>query len=333
MKKYKNIINFVIILIITALVLYFSLKDDYQNILNQIRNLPLIYILSSFCFVFLYYIFRSLSLHSIICMIEPNYSFKRTYELVLITQFFNAITPFSTGGQPFQIYHLKKDGIPITKGTNIIMQNFIVYQIALVILGIFALIYNSIFHIYKKIYILRHLVGLGFFINTLVIVFLFFIAFSENFSNLMLKILEFILGKRKDKEERLKKWNEYIASFHEGAKVLMEDKSKFMMNIFYNILALSILYLVPFFLLFGMGEVNINPTDVLVSSAYTMLIGAFVPIPGATGGIEYGYISFFGQFIKGPILNASMLLWRGITYYVGLIIGAITLALKKDVKE
>ena len=123
------------------------------------------------------------------------------------------------------------------------------------------------------------------------------------------------------------------ASFHEGAKILMEDKSKFIMNIFYNILALSVLYLVPFFLLFGMGEVNINPTDVLVSSAYTMLIGAFVPIPGATGGIEYGYVSFFGQFIKGPILNASMLLWRGITYYVGLIIGAITLGLKKDVKK
>lgn len=333
MKKHKTIFNFIIIFLITALVLYFSLKDDYQSILSQMKSLPPIYFVLSLSFVLLYYLLRSLSLHSIIQVFQKDYPFKRTFSLVLITQFFNAITPFSTGGQPFQIYHLKKDGISVTNGTNIIMQNFIVYQIALVLLGIFALIYNLIFHIYEEIHILKHLVTLGFIINTAVIVFLFFIAFSQKFSDLILKLFEFFLRKKKDKEERITKWNEYIDTFHTGAKVLMKDKKRFIFNILYNIIALSILYLVPYFLIYGMGEVHIHPITVIVSSAYTMLIGAFVPIPGATGGIEYGYISFFGQFIKGPVLNASMLLWRGITYYMGLIIGAITLALKKEVNK
>ena len=59
-----------------------------------------------------------------------------------------------------------------------------------------------------------------------------------------------------------------------------------------------------------------------------MILGSFVPIPGGTGGLEYGYTKFFGNFITGPALNASMLLWRFITYYLGLILGAIAVNIK-----
>ena len=54
-------------------------------------------------------------------------------------------------------------------------------------------------------------------------------------------------------------------------------------------------------------------------------MGSFVPIPGGTGGIEYGYIFFFSYLIKGNILTASMLLWRLISYYLAIIIGGICL--------
>ena len=74
---------------------------------------------------------------------------------------------------------------------------------------------------------------------------------------------------------------------------------------------------------------NVSIVNVIVTSAYVMLIGAFVPIPGGTGGLEYGFISFYGNFITGPSLNAIMLLWRFITYYFGMILGAIILGLRK----
>ena len=64
-----------------------------------------------------------------------------------------------------------------------------------------------------------------------------------------------------------------------------------------------------------------------------MLIGSFVPIPGATGGLEYGFMSFYGSFIKGSKLNAIMLVWRFITYYFGLILGSIVLNIKKECKK
>jgi uncharacterized protein (TIRG00374 family) len=55
-----------------------------------------------------------------------------------------------------------------------------------------------------------------------------------------------------------------------------------------------------------------------------MLIGSFIPLPGGTGGVEYGFINFFGNFLSGAILKTLMLLWRFFTYYFGMFIGAIT---------
>ena len=67
----------------------------------------------------------------------------------------------------------------------------------------------------------------------------------------------------------------------------------------------------------------------IITSAYVMLIGSFVPIPGASGGLEYGFVSFYGSFITGSTLKAIMLLWRFVTYYFGLIVGSIALNLKR----
>ena len=59
-----------------------------------------------------------------------------------------------------------------------------------------------------------------------------------------------------------------------------------------------------------------------------MLISSFVPLPGATGGIEYAFMSFFGYFITKPTISTVMILWRFMTYYLGILLGAIALTIK-----
>ena len=90
------------------------------------------------------------------------------------------------------------------------------------------------------------------------------------------------------------------------------------------------------FFIFKSFDVSLDLTiyEVVVSSAFILIIGNFVPIPGGSGGIEYGFIQFFGNFIQGSVLSASLLVWRFITYYLGMILGAISINLfKGDVKK
>jgi len=332
-KKLKKNLNIIILIIITILVLFFSLKDNFKEIVTQIFTMNIWFLLIAFLLVILFWLFRSYPVYTFCKKINKDFKYLSALQLTLRTQFFNAVTPFATGGQPYQIYHLKQLGIDYAQSTGVVIQNFIVYQIALVLLGIIALISNQIFDIFKNAEILQRLLALGFIINALVIILLFVVAFSKKLNKIIINFGIKVLTKLrivKDKEKKLKEWDEYINKFNKCANILLKDKKTFILNILCNFVALCSLYLVPLFVLYSMGNFNAFSAGVsIVTCAYIMIIGSFVPIPGATGGLEFGFVQFFGNFITGSKLSALMLVWRFITYYFGMIVGAIALNIKK----
>ena len=327
----KNIINFLILIVITILVLYLSLRNNYIEIINTIKNMNLLLFLLAIIVFILYIFIKSIIMKVVVNNFKNDYTIKKSFRMGLETNFFHAITPFATGGQPYEIYRLNKDGISVINAANISIQNFIIYQTALVLLGIFAVTYNYIFKLYPDITLLRNLVLIGFIINFLVIVVLFSITYFKKGNKVVINFIINILSKLKiikNKEEKINQFEKYLSDFNDGAKILLKNKKKFIMLILLQLLSLSLLYLVPYFIVKGVG-LNISIINVIVTSAYVMLIGAFVPIPGGTGGLEYGFISFYGNFITGPKINAIMLIWRFVTYYFGMILGAIILGLRK----
>ena len=338
MKYVKNIRkNAIILLIVLILVLYFVLKDDFVNIINTLLKADFGWILFAVIFIFVYWILRALCLFMITREYSKKMKFKKIFQLTLITQFFNGITPFSSGGQPMEVYYLSKLGIKPTKGTNIILQNFILYQMALIVHGIIAIYLNYRFHFFKEIAILRQLTLIGFIINAAVGVGLLFISFSTKFNRNVVHLLIKVCHKLrivKDKEKSIEKWSTRLNEFHESAVVLSNKKSIFIKGFIYCFLSLAVFYIIPLFVIYGMGDFNIGIMETISASAYVLIIGAFVPIPGGTGGIEYGFMQFFGNFISGSVLSASLLVWRFITYYLGIILGAITISFfKGDVEK
>lgn len=338
MKNNKKIINVLLLLSATILVLYFMLKDNFDAIIHEIVNINPIFLLLAILFIFNYWLVKSIVMYNISRTFKPNYSFKKSFRIQLLTHFFNAITPFASGGQPFQLYALKKDGFNYNEGTNIVMQEFIIYQLALVTLGVIAIIYNAIFELFPEVKLLEYLVTLGFLINLFVIVILFILSYFKKVDQFLVKtainiLIKFHIVKKEKKDEVLKKWDENIEEFNTGAHKLTENKLRFLKLYFLSLIALIFLYAIPCILLCGMGDFkSISFINAIVTSAYVMLIGSFVPIPGGTGGLEYGFIAFYGNFITGPILSALMLIWRVVTYYFGLILGAILVNVRGKAK-
>ena len=332
MKQAKR--NGLILTLITLLVLYFVLKDNFGAVIEELQKANLLWIGIAVLITVIYVIFQSLGLHVIIKNYEKDYAYKKTLQLTLITNFFNGITPFATGGQPMQVYLLKRDGIRVSSGTNIIMQNFILYQLALVIFGLLALGLNYFFHIFENLPVLGGLIAVGFIINTFIMIGLFIISFGKRFNQWLIKIAINTLTALKvvkDKEETLARWNERLEVFHEGAVNLGKNKMVCIKGFLFQFLSLFCLYSLPFFIFMALGALHeVSLVRSLVASAYIMLIGSFVPIPGASGGIEYGFLQFFGTFVSGGILSAGLLLWRFIYYYFWMIVGGITLSLRKE---
>ena len=330
MKNAKK--NTIIIMLILALVLFFIMKDDFNNIMDVLRKANLWWLLIGMIFIILYWALKSLGLYILVRKHTKKLKFINVFHQGVITEFFNGVTPFSTGGQPMQVYMLNKKGISGANATNMIVQSFLFFQTALIIHGILAVTLNYKFDILNVNSGLWTLVMLGFLINTIVGIGLLFISFSTKFNNFVGKKIIKIGHKLKivkNQEETLIKWSGKLAEYHNNAEELRKDKLLFIKGFTSNFFALACLYIIPLFVALSMGLENINILNAMVASALVLLIGNFVPIPGGSGGIEFGFLKFFGQFLLGPILAASLIMWRFITYYFGIIVGGIALSFFK----
>ena len=329
-NKLKGKLNIILLVLVTIIVLYISLKDDFFEVIDGLKKLNIFWMIIAVILTIGYYYFRSLSLYTFVKKFK-NIEFKKILKISFITQFFDGVTPSSSGGQPYQIYALSKENITIVDSTNIAIQNFIVYQIALILLGLVAVISNNYLNLFSNVGNIKKLILLGFIINVIVIIGLFSLAFMRKLNKMIVSLIIKIFGKLiKDKEKFIKDANEYIDKFHDGALILLKNKKDFIKTIIYNFIGLALMYVIPLVILYGLNDYkSLNIYTTIISSAHVMLIGSFIPIPGASGGIEYAFTQFYGVFISDSTLTLVMLLWRTITYYLGVIIGAVLLNIRK----
>lgn len=331
MKNIKN--NIIILVLISLVVMFFTLKDNFLDVLYNLKNINFNWLFIAFLMIVIYHLSQALCIYIQVKKVKKNYKYKNALSLNLFGSFFNGITPFSSGGQPFQIYILKKEGIKVSDSGNILLQNFLSYQIMLILMGTISIVSNFKLNIIPEQNLLKKAVVFGYTINCLVLVFLFTFCFFKKFnSNILKKISNKIIKLKfiKNKKDKIEKFNKLLDNFYTGAVNINNNKQNFLLTLMLNSISLVSLYLIPLFLFYSLGDFNsINLIKSIISSAYTYLIGSFVPIPGGSGGLEYSFVDFFKFYKSGSFLSTVLLLWRFITYYFGIIIGGISLIFYK----
>ena len=111
MKNNKK--SFLIIIIITAIILYFALKDNFAEKIQYLFSFDIKWLIAAFALILAYWFLKGLVLYYCTSKVKKEYTEKQGITLMITTQFFHAITPFAAGGQPWQIYKLKKDGLTL----------------------------------------------------------------------------------------------------------------------------------------------------------------------------------------------------------------------------
>lgn len=330
MKKYK--INIIILVFVSLLIMFLIMKDNFNEIMDNLLNANIFYLLLALILMILSVLFQSFSMHLYLKEIDKTYKFRDTFILMFSALFFNAITPFSSGGQPFQVYLLNKQGIKISESTNALLQNFFSYQLALITLGTVAIIVNNFLEIIPNTSLLRHIVIIGFVVNVLVLAIIIYLGKAKNINTKMFnKIFNFIFSLKfiKNREELKQKANKKIDEFYESSNYFKNDKYILLKSYSFNFISLIILYIIPMFIFYSIKIYDVGIIESIVCASYTYFVGSFVPIPGGTGGLEYGFIEFFRVFSSSALISTCMILWRFITYYLSMILGAISLIFVK----
>lgn len=333
--KKKYILNVAIIVIISATVVCLSIGNQWKQVINAFTHAKILWIVLMSIVMFLYYIFDAFSLLYFGRAYKKDYTYKQSFVNAISGTFFNGITPFASGGQFAQVYIFNKQGIAPTYSASILLMCFICYQSVLVI-------YTGVVLIFKYQYFMSQpaifsLVMLGFLINFIVIAALFGGAKSRLLQNFLTHTVLKLLYKVhivKDYESTCFKVKNYLADFRDQLKFLQKNKPVLIRSCICNFIKLTIIYSMPFFAAKALN-LNVTVTDFLdfiglCSCIY--LINAFLPIPGASGGSEGVYLLLFS--FLGPVgVSSSMFLWRFMSYYMGLIIGALVFSLDKEINR
>lgn len=330
----KNIkINGIILFVVTLAILIYVLKDNFNLTFKILGSANFGFILIAVIMYIVAFSFETLILKNLVKQYKPGYKLSSAFKLTIMTKFFNGITPFSAGGRPLQIIEFKRKGVRVSDGTNVIIQSTIIFQSAFLLLSLVLVLLDSYFNFFSYDKILRNMLYLGFLFNGSLLIGSFVISISKTFNQKMVKLLIRLLAALKivrNKEKQLLKWETTCDEYYNSFQSFKSSKALIAKGILFEIIALLFEYSVPVFVFLALGETTgLNIFTGIMASNFTYLSGCYIPIPGGTGGMEYSFLGYFGNFASKALLSPALILWRFIGYYLPTLIGGIAFNIKK----
>lgn len=243
--------------------------------------------------------------------------FKNALITGMTGQFFCAVTPSATGGQPMQILTMSRMGIKPSHGTSALIQKFLVWQFMLAGYCIVAVVARFSFFAERLDPAMWVFSIIGFSAQVMMIVVLLLASFAKGLTTKIVNGIFRLLGKMhilRNVDEKIKSVDETLSSFHDNNKAL--NKNKVLLVKVYVITAIQMtgLFLVPFCIAKSFG-IECNMFDMLCAQAYVNMVSSLMPLPGGSGAAEYGFQVFFGAYFTKKTIKSAILLWRTITYY------------------
>jgi uncharacterized protein (TIRG00374 family) len=322
MKNYKfNLILGISSGIIFILLIIFT--NGWMDLIHQMKNLQVEWIIVAVISMILYWVFEAKTLQSVIFLIKKDYKFKEAFKVTMTGQYFNSITPFASGGQPMQLYALKKQELGYGSAGSALMIKFIIYQTILTLYSLILILWKAAFF-KSKMSNLFYLIGIGFTINASVIICLVIFSKHRKLTHKIIIALSKILDKFKLVKNISKlemRINDNLEKFHDNMEIVKHSKVLMIKAVIFTICQLTIYFIIPYFIYLSFGMKGASPGSMIAGTAFVIMLTAFIPLPGAIGGAEGAFFMFFTLFFLSNNIMAAILLWRLITFYSCIIFG------------
>ncbi len=325
-NKKKRIFNILLFIFVIFLTFYFVLRNnDMNQIMNYIRSVDIRYILIGFLIMFLFVLCEGFNLYRILKSLDHNIRIIDTIKYALVGFFFSSITPSSSGGQPLQLYFMNKDKLPISDCLVALIIQLFSFQVICSVLAIIGVLLN--FNKLIGMGNLKYLLFIGFIVNIIIVTSLFIILFSRNLAIKVLNFIHKILNKFhfKGAQSFYDKAVDEMKNYHRSALFLKQHKGIIYRTFLVSFIQLFFYQSIPYFVYksFGLGTYSI--IDFVFMQAVLYVGVAFLPFPGAMGVSEGSFVILFKLFFPASILSSAMLISRGISFYLFVIMVGILL--------
>lgn len=232
--------------------------------------------------------------------------------------FYSAITPSASGGQPMQVWAMRKDRIPVAVSTIVLAMVTITYKSVLVVLGIVVLAIRPA-AVMAFLEPVMFWMWLGIVLNVIFIAALFLAVFSPSFIRRFVGGCLNLLHKLKilRNPERWDRWLDNFVDQYKGAADFFRSHKRTVVKVFLmTIVQRWALFVITWltYVGFGLGTGHfglITTLQGMVSVAVDML-----PLPGGMGASENLFLVIFAGIFGSSHVFAGLVVSRGISYYI-----------------
>lgn len=323
--KRKVIFNAVFLIVVFSLTMYGVFHgEDLGAMLEAIRRAEKLWLLPGVLLVvffiwgesiIIWYMMRSfgIRLRKRTCFLFSSVGF-----------FFSCITPSASGGQPMQIYYMKKEKIPIPVSTVILMIVTITYKLVLVVIGVGILLFGQGFlHRYLEGILPVYYVGLA--LNVFCVCFMTLLVFhpllAKSIMTRGLTLLERVRLLR-HKEGRMQRLEHSMDTYNETAAYLKTHIGVILRVFLITFVQRMALFAATWFVYRAFRLSGTAAGDVIFLQAVISVSVDMLPLPGGMGISESLFLNIF-QPVFGAMLLPGMVLSRGLGYYSQLFISAV----------
>ncbi|MFD1124297.1 YbhN family protein [Lentilactobacillus raoultii] len=330
----KNKFTFMLMVLIGIGIIWYSMRNVKLSVLiHDFFSLNPFWLIIAFACICVYLLIEAIITKVLVSNRVAAFTFKDALRVPLVEQLFNGITPFSSGGQPGQLVVMLQTGVDGGRASSVLLMKFVVYQ-AMIVVNFFISLLIGFHYVATKMHYLSLFVLFGFLIHFFVIVGLLMIMYWPSFTKRITQIL-FRPVKWFVKDERYDRLRvtllEKIDNLYEESIRIGRQPKLMLKVVLLTFFQLGFYYLIPYFIMLALGYDNANIFMVTSLHIMIVMIISLFPIPGGSGGAEFSFESLFKSYItSNSKLVLAMILWRILTYYFGMVVGAAALLIKPD---
>lgn len=328
----KNKLLDIIVLIISAIIfISFLIFSHGITALMGVANILNFKWISMglFCMILFWFLEAAILYIIIRTVAKGNNLGIKTLKIAMTGQFFSAITPLQSGGQPAQLFAMKENGVITDCSGSILIVKFIIHQATFILYSLFAVLFTFHFFSTKISYFLPFCI-LGFIINIIILLVLLMSVSSRAANNKAINgfihfILKMLMRLRiiKNSSTTLSDIKSRFEHMHECAAFISTNVRVCGYAAILTFLQWTVFYSIPYCIYRSFGNHSAGLPIMLAAQILLALFMSFIPLPGAAGGAEGGFFIIFGIFFKPNMIVPGIVIWRVLTYYLTIAIGAL----------
>ena len=224
-----------------------------------------------------------------------------------------------------QMVYLKKEKIPISVSSVVLMIVTITYKLVLVLLGLFVLFFQPRI---KDTYMqdVMPVMWLGLWLNVFCVAFMLLLTFHPQLMRQILVKGHELLVKvhiLKKKTSRLEKLESAMEEYQKTAEYLKNHPGVVGIVFLITCLQRVALFFVTYFVYRSFGLHQYGMYDIVVLQGMISVAVDMLPLPGGMGISEKLFSMLFTKIFGKAQVLAGLILSRGLSYYTELLISAV----------